>query len=230
MGNEFAPDGKGIRNRDDFGNFEANLEFLDSTGVLAAGRRILEIGSGKGRLLHRLVAAGYQIHGIEPDRDFLVESRRLYGTLPLLQMDAQHLAFADAAFDVVLSFDVFEHIPDSDRHLEEVKRVLRPGGYYLLQTPNKWLNVVFETIRYRSVSAWRADHCSLHNLWQLRRRFARHGFTTQFEDIRVVNEWFRRKVAAILGAPGLLALRLSNPDQWPLFMKTNFYLSARKAP
>ena len=74
------------------------------------------------------------------------------------------LGFSDSTFDLVLSFDVFEHIADSDAHLAEVARVLRPGGAYALQTPNKWTNSVFETIRWRSVTAWKADHCSLHSL------------------------------------------------------------------
>ena len=48
----------------------------------------------------------------------------------------------------------------------EVRRVLKPGGWLLLQTPNKWTNSIFETIRWRSFSKWRVDHCSLHNYWQ----------------------------------------------------------------
>ena len=75
-------------------------------------------------------------------------------------------------FDLVLSFDVIEHIPDTERHLLEVRRVLKPGGSYLLQTPNKWTNSIFETIRWRSVSKWRVDHCSLHTYRQLRQRLA----------------------------------------------------------
>ena len=55
-------------------------------------------------------------------------------------------------------------------------RVLRPGGRYLVQTPNKWPNAVFETIRWRSSTRWRDDHCSLHTPGKLRRRLEAHGF------------------------------------------------------
>ena len=95
----------------------------------------------------------------------LDEGRRLYGPLPIDPVEGTALPYPAATFDILISFDVFEHIPDSDAHLREVRRVLRPGGggggRYLLQTPNKWTNSVFETIRWRSLTAWRQDHCSL---------------------------------------------------------------------
>ena len=81
------------------------------------------------------------------------------------------LPFADQSFDTVLSFDVFEHIPDSDKHLREVRRVLKNGGQYLLQTPNKWTNIPFELLREHRkygrgpIASYRElmlDHCSLH--------------------------------------------------------------------
>ena len=185
--------------RDEFGNLQANLRFVDATGRFAPGLRILEIGCGKGALLLRLRDLGARIVGCEVSDFMLTEARRLHGPLPIAQSDGVSFPYPDACFDLVLSFDVLEHIPDTDRHLVEVKRVLKPGGCYLLQTPNKWTNTLFETIRWRSFTAWRHDHCSLHSWQQLRRRFRQHGFTVTFYDIPVVNEFFSRKVRHYLG-------------------------------
>jgi SAM-dependent methyltransferase len=138
------------------------------------------------------------------------------------------LPFPDRSFSTVVSFDVFEHIPDSDAHLAEVRRVLQPGGTYLLQTPNKWTNSVFETIRWKSFTAWRQDHCALHSYRQIVRRFARHGFDTAFFDIPVVTDFFRWKVRRYLGPPGLALLRIANPDRFPRALRTNFYVRARR--
>ena len=91
--------------------------------------------------------------GCDVDPDLRAASQELFGDLPYTVMNQSDLPFDDDCFDVVLSFDVFEHIPEPDQHLREVARVLKPNGCYLLQTPNKWTNSVFETIRWRSFTA-----------------------------------------------------------------------------
>lgn len=211
-----------------FGNFEANLRFVEQTGALGPGTRILEIGAGTGAMLDALRARGFDARGVEVREDLIAEARRWYGALPIERVDGTALPFDAASFDAVVSFDVFEHIPDSDAHLAEVRRVLRPGGVYLLQTPNKWTNVVFETVRWRSFTRFREDHCSLHSLGELMRRLARHGFVATAYDVPVVNEFFRDKVKRHLGRPGLLALAVFNPDRLPLRFRTNLYVCARK--
>ena len=211
-----------------FGNAEANMRFLDATGALTPSAELLEIGTGTGGMLHALLARGYQVRGVERSLERIAESRRWFGDLPVQQVTDTHLPFDDEVFDVVMSFDVFEHIRDSDAHLQEVHRVLRPGGQYLIQTPNKWSNVVFETIRWKSFTAWREDHCSLHTPEQLRQRLEAHGFTPKFFDVPVVNDFFKGKVRRHLGWLGTAALAVANPDRLPIGWRTNLYVKAMK--
>lgn len=212
----------------ELGNLEANQRFLLESGLLTPGVRVLEIGSGRGSLLRWLLDQGADARGIEVSAERIAESRQLYGELPLQLTDGAQLPFRDQTFDLVVSFDVFEHIPDSDAHLREVARVLRPGGAYLLQTPNKWTNTVFETIRWRSFTAWREIHCALHTAGQLERRLAAHGFTAEFADVPVVTEFFLGKIRRYLGWPGVTAVRVLNPDALPRRWRTNFYVRARR--
>lgn len=51
--------------------------------------------------------------------------------------DATSLPFDDASFDAVTMFDVIEHVEDDARAIAEAKRVLRPGGFLLVTTPNE---------------------------------------------------------------------------------------------
>ncbi len=66
------------------------------------------------------------------DAKYHKEFRRQIGQMKplqnILQMDAAELKFPDASFDVVYTSAVFEHIPDPGKALEEIKRVLKPGG------------------------------------------------------------------------------------------------------
>lgn len=211
------------------GNLDANLLFIEATGVLGSDVDVLEIGSGTGALLQVLAARGVRAQGIELRQEFIDQARQWYGELPLTRVTGTALPFPAKAFDVVMSFDVFEHIPDSDAHLREVWRVLRPGGAYLMQTPNKWMNAIFETVRWRSFTGWREDHCSLHSLSELTARLHRNGFErVRPYDIPVVNEFFRAKVRRHAGWPGTAALHVVNPDRFPLRFRTNLYVEARK--
>jgi 2-polyprenyl-3-methyl-5-hydroxy-6-metoxy-1,4-benzoquinol methylase len=218
-----------------WGNYETNLQFLEMVGLGPAPLRILEIGCGKGAILSHLHSAGHRCNGIDIDRDSVHECRAAHPQLSVECGSGDAIPFPPASFDVVLSFDVLEHIRDSDRHIAEVKRVLAPGGRYLLQTPNKWTNIPFEILRHAKkmhlgpVAAYRSameDHCALHNYWQLRRRLERHGFETTFFDVPVVNDYFKQKMRNYVGPLGPALLAVLNPDKLPIYLRTNFYARA----
>lgn len=99
------------------------------------GARVIVVGCGSGReaaaLAGQLSAA---VVGIDV-LDGFDPAARQYATLQL--GDAQALDFADASFDVVFSYHALEHIPDPHRALQEMARVLRPGGVFCVGTPNR---------------------------------------------------------------------------------------------
>ncbi|MBA2566117.1 MAG: class I SAM-dependent methyltransferase [Gemmatimonadetes bacterium] len=213
----------------EYGNLSANLELIARSGGLEPDCKVLEIGSGKGRLLHEFRARGLDVVGVELNPRLIAAGRQAFGRMPIVRGTAVQLCLRDASFDVVLEFDVFEHIADTERHVDEVWRVLRPGGRYLLTTPNKWTNIAFEVIIQRSFTRWKAYHCALHSRNELRRRLTRHGFEVTFHDVPLVNEWFLRKVRAFFGRAGVAVVRILSPDRGPAALRTNFCVEARKA-
>ncbi len=126
---------------------------------------------------------------------------------------------------MVLSFDLFEHIARIDRHVAEVRRILKPGGHYLFQTPNKWSNAIFETLSHKTLK-WRRVHPSLHTPGQLRRRLAKHEFEVRFVKMNPINEYTRSKFRK-LGPLGRLVERVDF-RRLPLGLQTNLYVVARK--
>jgi len=213
------------RGKEQRGNLQANLDFLARTNLLKPGDRILEIGCGIGTVVAELAGQGYDAMGTDISQVAIEYGRAKYGNIRLEVQPAEELPYTDGTFDVVLSFDLFEHIARIDRHVGEVHRVLKPGGHYLFETPNKLSNVVAETLTYKSLR-WRRVHPSLHTPGQLRRRLARHGFETRFVKMDQMNEYTRSKLRK-LGPVGRLAERIDF-TRLPLALQINLYVVARK--
>lgn len=96
---------------------------------------ILEVGVGTGANM-RHYPAGARMTAIDISDRMLARAKtraqRDHVTVDLALMDAQHLDFADEAFDAVVATCVFCSVPDPIAGLREVLRVLKPGGKLLL--------------------------------------------------------------------------------------------------
>src|SRR6202012_5004788 len=101
------------------------------------GGRILEVGVGTGLSLpdyartNRLVGVDLSAPMLRKAKE-RVDELRLGHVEGLAVMDAQQLAFADAAFDVVVAQYVITTVPDAEATLDEFARVTRPGGEIVL--------------------------------------------------------------------------------------------------
>ena len=211
--------------KEERGNLQTNLEFLSQVNMLRPGDRILEIGCGIGTVVYELSGKGHDIIGIDISGEAIEYGREKYGDIILEVQAAETLPYEDESFEVVLSFDLFEHIAAIDKHISEVRRVLRLGGYYLFQTPNRYSNIIYETLWTKSLH-WRRYHPSLHSPGQLRRRMARHGFETRFVKMNPINEFTEKKLRKL----GLLGNILRHVDfrKMPLALQTNLYVIANK--
>lgn len=212
--------------KEERGNLQTNLEFLAEANLLKPNDKILEVGCGIGSIVYELSRQGYDIVGTDISREAITYGLGKYEDIRLEVQAAEEVQFEDETFDVVLSFDLFEHIAAVEKHISEVFRVLRPGGYYLLQTPNKYSNAVFETLSHKSLK-WRRAHPSLHTPGQLRRRLARHRFDTRFIKTNPINEFTLNKLRKKLG-PISHIFRLVNFRYLPLVLQTNLYVIAHK--
>jgi SAM-dependent methyltransferase len=100
--------------------------------------RILEVGFGEGygsELIRDWVA---EYHGVEVDEEAVehASSRHAHPKCTFHHAGSG-LPFPDDRFDLVLSFQVIEHVEDVEGFLAEIRRVTRPGGTILVVTPNR---------------------------------------------------------------------------------------------
>lgn len=208
-------------------NFEANLKFLKSTGKLKKGLKILEISSGYGVLLNELLKKGYDAIGTEYSVERINEAKKLFPGMKIKRMGGEKITFPDNKFDLVISFDVVEHIPNAKKHFSEVKRVLKKGGHYIFCTPNMLTNVPWEIIDKRSLSKWKEYHVSLFTYWGLKKSLVSAGLTPTFRKTSVVNEFFLAKIKRNFGNLGVFLIKIFNPDLLPIPLRTNFYVIAK---
>lgn len=207
------------------GNLQTNLEFLAETNLLQPNYKILEVGCGIGNIVFELTRQGHDIIGRDISREAIAYGLKKYPGIKIEVQPAEELKFERESFDIVLSFDLFEHIIQIDKHISEVFRVLRPGGYYMFQTPSKYSNIIFETLQTRTLQ-WRNYHPSLHSSGQLRRRLSRHGFEARFVKMNPINEFTIKKFKK-LGPVGNL-FKYINFRRLPLALQTNLYVTAEK--
>ena len=111
------------------------VENLLKDTELPQGGKALEVGCGAGfSSVHIAEQYGISVVGTDVEADRVETARRKNSgvdRLSFLVANATALPFEDAAFDMVLSQNVFHHIPDWRADAEEVVRVLRPGGLFL---------------------------------------------------------------------------------------------------
>jgi SAM-dependent methyltransferase len=97
-----------------------------------AGKKVLDVGCGNGYVLANYARAGADVSGIDLTEAAITLTRQRFSLAGLTgdfrTANAEALPFPDETFDCVCSMGVLHHTPDTERAVEEVWRVLKPGG------------------------------------------------------------------------------------------------------
>lgn len=100
-----------------------------------SGGRLLDIGCNIGLFLSCARSAGFDVEGIEFNRESAAFGRKLFNLL--IHTDSlDQINYPDQTFDVITMYDVLEHIPDLQDILASVRRILKPNGVLVVQSPN----------------------------------------------------------------------------------------------
>jgi arsenite methyltransferase len=166
--------------------------------ALQAGERVVDVGSGPGLLAAEMAAqvgSAGRVVGLDLSDSMLTLSRQRYADLAVssclsfLKADAVRLPFPDNMFDVAVSTQVYEYVPDVPAALADVYRVLRPGGRVLILDTD-WDSIVWATgdqaRMQRLLEAWAdrfADpHLPRSLAWQLQDA----GFQVERREVLVL--------------------------------------------
>jgi ubiquinone/menaquinone biosynthesis C-methylase UbiE len=170
---------------------------------------ILDVGTGFGIYIYQLSHYAKSCIGIDIAKENLYEAnKRKIETenIELVQMSAENLAFKENMFDAVIMIEVFEHVLDDGKALNEIYRVLKPGGKLIITAPNKLFP--FEThgfrIRSRNYSSkglgfpflpylpeilrMHMVNARIYTPWHLKRMLVENGF--QIKDVGFLSPSF----------------------------------------
>lgn len=149
--------------------------------------KIIDLGCGDGGFLRELRRAGYQdLAGIDRGPEQVAEAARQGETsVRLGDLLEEARALPDASYDVIIAFDVIEHLRREELLdlAEHVRRALRPGGRWILHMPNAE-SPFFGRIRYGDMT-----HEQAFTRGSLRQALSAVGFTSVrcYEDAPVVH-------------------------------------------
>lgn len=156
----------------------------------AWGGTLLDFGCGTGtqtRLFRPLVD---RVVGVDIDPAFLAAFDAQFPDDPAwqsLRYDGFQVPVDDASVDVLTSFEVLEHVEDEAKALDEMVRVLRPGGTLILSVPNRWW--IFEThgadlplLPWNRVPFFSWLPTSIHDRWAHARIYRRREIVGKLEE------------------------------------------------
>lgn len=137
-------------------------------------KKILDAGCGTGWFSKFSAERGAFVTSMDLGENLLAKvalkcpSDRIVGSI----LD---IPFQDNTFDVVISSEVIEHVPDPFKAIQELFRVLKPGGTMILTTPNKiwyfaiWIANTFKLRPYEGLENWTG-------WYEMKRKLKRAGF------------------------------------------------------
>lgn len=100
-------------------------------------REVLEAGSGEGYGADLIADVARHVIGLDYDESAVAHVRARYPRVDMRRGNLAELPLPSASIDVVVNFQVIEHLWDQGQFVAECLRVLRPGGVLLMSTPNR---------------------------------------------------------------------------------------------
>ncbi|MBC7320847.1 methyltransferase domain-containing protein, partial [bacterium] len=106
---------------------------------LVKNMKVLDVACGEGYGSNILAETAKEVIGVDISKEAIEQATRKYRkeNLSFKVMDANSLEFDNGYFDAVVSFETIEHLDKPYKFLREVKRVLKPGGLFIVSTPNR---------------------------------------------------------------------------------------------
>jgi SAM-dependent methyltransferase len=129
-----------------------------------AGREVLEAGCGEGYGADLIAGVARRVVAVDYDQAAVAHVRSRYRRVEVMQANLADLPLPDASMDVVVNFQVIEHLWDQAQFVAECARVLRPSGLLMVSTPNR---ITFSPGRDTPINPFHTRELNAEELTQL---------------------------------------------------------------
>lgn len=213
-------------------HYAAEIRVLEEQLDVDPAWRVLDVGTGPGRFGAFFAEHGCRVTGVDLNPDMLqiaretARRRGLTDRFDVVSGSAEDLSqFEAGAFDAVLCMELFDHLPDLDRALREMRRTLKPGGRFLFTyVPSNSIYGALGNVYRRLRARLRPDDRMISRTYHLQdvsRRLADSGF--QLEGFWGVGLLCVNAQTRLLGdnlvVRALNALARAESSRWPYYGK-----------
>lgn len=116
------------------------------------GNKILDLGCGAGPLLGPLNDSSFDVIGMDISYDMLINATKSSENTQIpplvLQGNSEALPFPDSHFDVVVSLGMFGYVENVTGALDEIRRILKPGGLFIFSVRNRFHQILFDPCKF----------------------------------------------------------------------------------
>jgi len=162
----------------DFGRRYVLDPVMLSRALLRSPKKALDIGCGEGRFCRMLKTRGIEVTGVDPTPALIAAARARDTDGSYVEAGAEHLPFRNEAFDLVVSYLSLIDIPDVQKAIPEMARVLNPGGTLLIANLNS-----FQT----ACAGWVKGHTGERLYFPIDNYLQERSMLIEYRGIRVVN-------------------------------------------
>jgi SAM-dependent methyltransferase len=177
------------------------------------GRDVLEAGCGEGYGADLIAGTARRVVAVDYDEAAVAHVRSRYPRVEVMQANLAELPLPDASMDVVVNFQVIEHLWDQTQFVKECARVLRPSGLLLMSTPNR---ITFSPGRDTPINPFHTRELNADELTELLvdSGFAQVSVSGLFHGARL-REMDLRHGGSIIDAQIALAVAGDQGAPWP---------------
>ncbi len=190
-----------LRSAEEYLIYSMHVATYEHVRPLVRGKAVLDFGCGTGYGTERIAGGAASILGVDVSSEAIAYAREHYADSRLRferidPVERAPLPFDAETFDVVLSFQVIEHVPDPDAYLREARRVLERDGVFVVATPDRATRLL------PLQRPWNRFHRVEYSERSLKRVLSRH-----FADVEVLH---------MSGAPEVIGaeVRRTRKNMW----------------